>query len=73
MTQTRAHSFLESITNTAVGYVINLTAQVLIFPVFGIYVPLRTNIGISLFFTVISIARGYALRRWFTGKTEARA
>lgn len=71
MTQSRAYSLIESLTNTAVGYVINLTAQILIFPVFGIYVPLKTNIGISLFFTVISIARGYLLRRVFTHRTEA--
>lgn len=71
MAQSKTHSFAESITNTAVGYLINLAAQAIIFPAFGLHVTLSTNIKIGLIFTVISIARGYLLRRWFTRRTEA--
>lgn len=71
MAQSKTHSFAESITNTAVGYLINLAAQAVIFPVFSVHVTLSTNIKIGLIFTVISIARGYLLRRWFTSRTEA--
>lgn len=63
--QSRAHSLLESIVNVAIGYFIALAAQMLVFPLFGIHVTLRDNIRIGLIFTVVSIARSYALRRLF--------
>ena len=65
VSQSRTHSFLESLVNVAFGYVIALAAQLLVFPLFGINVTLRDNIRIGLIFTVISIARSYALRRLF--------
>jgi uncharacterized protein (DUF2062 family) len=68
--QTRAQSLIESMTNTAIGYAVAVASQVAIFPLFGIHVPVSTNLKIGLWFTVISIIRGYALRRWFTRKTE---
>ena len=63
--QTRAQSLLETMLNTAIGYVINLTAQVLIFPLFGIHIPLHESAMIGVAFTGISIARGFFLRRFF--------
>lgn len=70
MSQSRKNSLVESVTNTVVGYGINLGAQIIIFPVFGVSIPLSSNIKIGLLFTVISIARGYVLRRLFTRRTE---
>ena len=64
--QTRRHSLLESLTNVAVGYCVALASQLCIFPMFDIHVPLRSNLGIGLWFTAISIARSYLLRRAFT-------
>lgn len=69
--QTKTHSLIETCTNTAIGYLVALLSQVLVFPLFGIRIPLSSNIKIGLIFTVISIARGYILRRIFTHKTEA--
>lgn len=68
--QTRAHSLLESLTNVAIGYVIALLSQLAIFPLFGIHVPFSDNLQIGLWFTAISIARSYVLRRWFARRTE---
>lgn len=68
MNQTKRHSFLESLTNVAIGYFVALASQIAIFPMFDIHVPFRDNILIGLYFTVISIARSYALRRWFTAR-----
>ncbi|HBA70731.1 MAG TPA: hypothetical protein DCZ63_00555 [Geobacter sp.] len=68
MRQTRRHSLTESCTNVLIGYLVALASQLAIFPMFGIYVPFRDNIMIGLYFTVISIIRSYALRRWFTGR-----
>ena len=67
--QCRHHSFLESIINVAVGYIVALLSQLALFPFFGIHVSLKTNLWIGLWFTVISICRSYALRRIFNHLT----
>lgn len=65
MTQSRRMSFVESLANVAIGYGIAVVSQVVVFPWFGIHVPLRSNLLIGLCFTVISIVRSYVLRRLF--------
>ena len=70
--QTRRHSLIESIVNIAIGYLVALASQLAVFPMFDIHVPLSTNLGIGVWFTVISLVRSYALRRIFTKITEAR-
>lgn len=69
--QSKYHSFLESLTNIAVGYFVALASQLLIFPMYGIHIPLSDNILIGAWFTVVSIVRSYVLRRWFNKKTAA--
>jgi len=68
MRQSLKHSFVETCTNTAIGYIVALLSQLAIFPMFGIHVPLRSNILIGAYFTIISVARGYVVRRWWTGR-----
>lgn len=68
--QSKTHSIIESLTNVAVGYIVALISQILVFPLYGINVPITTNLMIGLWFTIISIIRSYVLRRWFTRKTE---
>lgn len=65
MSQSRRWSFFESCVNVAVGYGVAVLAQIVIFPFFGIRVSLADNLLIGAFFTVVSIARSYALRRAF--------
>lgn len=65
MTQTRAMSAVESMVNVAIGYGVAVASQCLIFPIFGIYIPLSDNLLIGVYFTMISLARSYAVRRWF--------
>lgn len=67
MTQRRLHSALETAANVTIGYVVAILAQLAIFPLFGIHESLGTNMGIGLMFTVVSVVRGYALRRVFNG------
>lgn len=55
----------ESCVSTLIGFVINLLAQRIIFPWFGFNPPLLANLGISSIFTLISIGRGYVIRRLF--------
>ena len=65
MKQTRKMSLIEAIANVIVGYTLAVITQMLIFPVFGLHATLAQNLKIGLVFTVVSIARGYALRRLF--------
>jgi len=63
--QSKRMSFIESLTNVFVGYVFAVASQLIIFPLFGIYLPLADNLIMGLYFTVLSIIRSYALRRVF--------
>lgn len=65
MKQPKLMSWLETCLNTGIGFAIAIGAQILIFPLFGFNPPLSTNFTIALIFTVISIARGYLMRRLF--------
>ena len=65
MAQSHKHSAMESVANILVGYVIAMIAQILIFPLFGINLPLGQNLMIGGAFTVVSLIRSYALRRLF--------
>ena len=65
MSQSRRWSFFESCVNVAVGYGVAVLAQVLVFPLFGIRVSLADNLLIGVVFTLVSLARSYALRRVF--------
>lgn len=58
-------SLAESLINVAIGYGIAIAAQVAVFPMFGIHIPLHDNLIIGVIFTVVSIVRSYALRRAF--------
>lgn len=69
--QSRKASFAEACANVAIGYGVALASQLAVFPMFGIHVPLSSNIGIGVWFTGISLVRSYAVRRWFTRATEA--
>ncbi|MGC9420086.1 MAG: DUF7220 family protein [Halothiobacillaceae bacterium] len=67
MKQTRTMSLVEAVTNVIAGYGVAVITQILIFPVFGLHATLAQNLKMGLVFTVVSIARGYALRRLFEG------
>lgn len=67
MTQSRRMSAVESVANVAVGYGVAVSAQIVIFPWFGMHPPLRDNLIIGAAFTVVSLARSYVLRRLFNG------
>jgi hypothetical protein len=72
MRQTRVSSFIEALTNVMIGYCISLAANSLIFPLFGWHISLRQNLLIGVYYTAVSIARSYALRRWFNAWIHRR-
>ena len=65
MSQSRRMSLLEAVTNVAVGYVLAVATQIVVFPAFGLQASLGDNLAIGAVFTGISLIRSYALRRLF--------
>ncbi len=59
--------------NTALGFVISLALSMVVYPLFGHSFTLAQNVGITIIFTVASIARTYAVRRWFNSRIHAVA
>ena len=73
MPQSRLSSFVESLANVAIGFGVALVSQIVVFPWFGIQVPLSANLGIGAWFTAISVLRSYLVRRFFENKIHATA
>lgn len=73
MTQTRLGSLIEAGLNIVIGYGVAILSQIAIFPLFGIHVPLATNLAIGAWFTVISLVRSYVIRRWFNARLHRAA
>jgi len=69
--QQRKHSLIEAITNTAAGFVGSFLIQIIIYPLMGIPVRLDQNVIITTVFTVVSIGRGYVIRRIFNKNRKA--
>jgi len=63
--QSRRASLIESALNILIGYGVAVTAQCLIFPLFGVQLPLSDNPLIGVLFTIVSLIRSYWLRRLF--------
>lgn len=73
MSQSRLSSFIEALINIIIGYWVALASQVIIFPMFGIQLPLSDNLMIGGWFTLISLVRSYTIRRWFNGRIHMAA
>ncbi len=63
--QSRTLSLIESLANVAIGLVVALVAQHFVFPLFGVVITFKENLGIAGIMTVVSITRSYLLRRLF--------
>ncbi len=70
MKQSRSMSLVESLANVIIGYGLAVATQLLVFPLFGLYMTLAENLTIGAIFTVVSIARSFALRRLFEAIRE---
>lgn len=66
MSQTRKGSAAEALAGTAVGWIVNYSANLVILPYFGFtsITPMKA-FWIGVLFTVISLVRSYVLRRVF--------
>jgi hypothetical protein len=66
--QSRWMSLVESVANVLVGYIVAVTTQYLVFPLFGLHATLSQNLMIGLIFTGVSLVRSYLLRRAFEAR-----
>lgn len=63
--QSRLESFIEAWINVLIGFTINFVANLLILPQFGFTtLTLKANFLIGVCFTLVSVVRQYAIRRW---------
>lgn len=65
MNQSRRMSLIEAGTNVSLGYCLAVMTQIVVFPWYGLYPSLSQNLTIGAVFTAVSLARSYALRRFF--------
>lgn len=72
MSQTRKQSAIEAVANILVGYTVNMLANFAIFPLFGWHITLEQNLALGVFYTVVSFARSYALRRFYNWRHRTR-
>ena len=68
--QSKLQSLWESFINILIGYLVALASQLLVFPLFDINIPFTDNLLIGLYFTIISLARSYIIRRYFNKKVS---
>lgn len=71
MSQSRRHSLIETVAGVAIGFVVSVLASIVVYPAFGHGFTLGQNIGITIIFTVLSIVRGYCVRRLFNRLARA--
>ena len=66
--QSKKQSLIETLTNVGIGWFISFIANMLVLPLFGYNINLTDGLLISIIFTIISIVRGYVVRRIFNSK-----
>ena len=67
--QSKLESLYEASINTFLGFVIAFISQLVFFPIVGIEVTLSQNFILTVLFTLVSIIRTYAVRRYFNKKS----
>lgn len=73
MNQSRLSSLIEAVINVAIGFFISLALTAVVLPAYGHEVTFVQNLQITAIFTVASIARSYAVRRWFNARIHRAA
>lgn len=71
MTQTKIESLIETCLNVFIGFIISAMCWPFVAALFDLPYSLISNLGITTIFTVLSITRGYVVRRWFNQRLNA--
>lgn len=66
--QSKRESMIETLTNVGIGWFVSFIANMLVLPLFDYNINLTDGVLISIIFTIISIVRGYLIRRFFNSK-----
>ena len=73
MNQSRIESLIESAINTAIGFIVSFAAWPIAAWMTGIEYSNGQHWAVVAFFTVVSVARSYVIRRWFNARLHAAA
>lgn len=65
MKQSKLMSLIEVVVGTIVGLIIAMIAQTVFFHAYNVPISLSVNIQLVIWMTVISVLRGYVIRRLF--------
>lgn len=63
--QSKRGSMIESFVGTFIGIITSILTQAIVYPLYGFEVTFSQNIGITAIFTIVSLVRGYLVRRMF--------
>jgi hypothetical protein len=63
--QTRLQSAIEAMANIAIGWTLSLGVTAVVLPAFGHKVTMEENVYMTSIFTIVSLMRSYAVRRYF--------
>ena len=66
--QSKSESMIETLTSVFVGWLIGVILNLTILPLFDYNITVVDSLWVSLIFTVISVVRGYFIRRFFNSK-----
>ena len=66
--QTKRQSLIETLTSVFVGWLIGVILNMLVLPLFDYNITVIDSLWVSLIFTVVSVIRGYVIRRFFNSK-----
>ena len=66
--QSKKDSLIESLTSTTIGWLIGVILNMLVLPLFDYNITVIDSLWVSLIFTVVSVVRGYLIRRFFNSK-----
>ena len=73
MKQTKLESFIETCMNVSIGFCISYAAWPIVAKLHGLPYGAAQAFSITMIFTVLSITRGYVIRRWFNAGLHAAA
>lgn len=68
--QSKKQSLIETLTSVFVGWLIGVILNMLVLPLFDYNITVIDSLWVSLIFTVVSVIRGYVIRRFFNSKEK---
>ena len=66
--QSKKQSLIETLTSVFVGWLIGVILNLTVLPLFDYNITVVDSLWVSLIFTVVSVIRGYLIRRYFNGR-----